>query len=247
MRSDRERSCAKISRMPKPILVSQHAAHEGPGYVADCLHRAGIHYTVVDISAGAALPARIDGFSGFIFMGGPMSVNDPLPWIDTACALIRAAHGKGVPVLGHCLGGQLIAKALGGAVIKNPVREIGWLPVEVSHNAVAREWFGDVRSFDAFHWHGETFSLPPGATHILASRDCAQQGFALGNTLALQCHIEMTAPLVKQWCEVGAEELRCVCPTVQDASAMQQQLGERIEALQAVAERVYARWLRALA
>lgn len=233
--------------MAKPILISQHAAHEGPGYVAHYLQCAGIDYAVVDISAGASLPARIDGYSGFIFMGGPMSANDPLSWIEAACALIRAAHDTGVPVLGHCLGGQLIAKAFGAAVTKNAVREIGWLSVEVSPNAVAREWFGDVHSFDAFHWHGETFSLPPGATHILSSRDCAQQGFAIGNTLALQCHIEMTAPLVKQWCEVGADELRCVCPTVQDAHAMQERLDARVRALQAVADRVYARWLRALA
>jgi len=232
--------------MSKPILISQHAAHEGPGYIADYFERAGIDYTVVDISAGASLPQRIDGFSGFVFMGGPMSVNDSLSWIEPACALIRAAQANGMPVLGHCLGGQLIAKALGGAVSKNPVREIGWLPVEVASNATAHEWFGDTRVFDAFHWHGETFSPPPGATHVLASRDCAQQGFVIGNTLALQCHIEMTVPLVRQWCEVGADELRCACPTVQDAKAMQENLDARVRALQAVADRVYARWLRAL-
>ena len=76
------------------------------------------------------MPAAVDGFSGLCFMGGPMSVNDPLPWIEPVCALIREAAARNVPVIGHCLGGQLMSKALGGMITRNPVKELGWGEVD---------------------------------------------------------------------------------------------------------------------
>ena len=112
-----------------------------------------------------------------------------------------------VPVLGHCLGGQLLSKALGGTVGRNPVKEIGWGEVSVADNAVARDWFGGVASFDVFHWHGETFSIPPGGTRVLSSEHCANQAFASGRHLGLQCHVEMTEDLIRSWCKGGAKEI----------------------------------------
>jgi len=106
-------------------------------------------------------------FAGLVFMGGPMSVNDDLPWIIPALELVRDAVRKDVPVLGHCLGGQLMSKAFGGTVRASPVKEIGWGEVRVADNGVARTWLGDLQAFESFHWHGETFSIPPGATRIL--------------------------------------------------------------------------------
>src|SRR3546814_216122 len=110
-----------------------------------------------------------------VLMGSPMSVNDDLPWIASVLSLIRDAIRLDIPVLGHCLGGQLISKALGAEITVNPVKEIGWGEVTVSNNAQAREWFGNLPRFQVFHWHGETFSLPAGTTHLLSSSHCRNQ------------------------------------------------------------------------
>ncbi len=136
-----------------------------------------------------------------------MSVNDDLPWIAAELALIRDAVERGVPVLGHCLGGQLLARALGATVGPNPVKEIGWGEVEVVDPDAAAAWLPGLSTFPAFHWHGETFTLPDGARPLLASAHCARQGFVLGPHLGLQCHVEMTSAMIEEWCRLGADEL----------------------------------------
>jgi GMP synthase-like glutamine amidotransferase len=177
-----------------------------------------------------------------------MSVNDDLPWIAQALALIRQAVSRDIPVLGHCLGGQLMAKALGGIVTRNPVKEIGWGEATVSGNDTARAWFGDIRSFEAFHWHGETFSLPQGAVHLLSSAHCANQAFALGKHLALQCHVEMTAAMIREWCDAGANEIATSTnsPDVQTAQAMQTQMADKLPQLHVVARQLYRYWVKGL-
>jgi len=181
-------------------------------------------------------------------MGGPMSVNDDLSWIAAELDLIRDAVAKDMPVLGHCLGGQLIAKALGGVVSRNPVKELGWAVVQAADNETAQVWFGDVTSFDAFHWHGETFSLPPGATRMLSSEHCLNQAFAIGKHLALQCHIEMTEEMIVSWCEVGVDEIvaSLSSPAVQTAEEMQRQAETKLPRLHRVAERLYGHWINGL-
>ncbi len=234
----------------KPIAIFRHAEPEGPGYFADFLDEHEIPWRLFRIDQGEAVPHDASAYSGLVFMGGPMSVNDDLPWIPKALALIRNAHAQDIPLLGHCLGGQLISKALGGVVSKNPVKEIGWGKVEVADNDTAREWFGAIRSFDAFHWHGETFSLPQGAVRLLASGHCANQAYAIGKHLALQCHVEMTGPMVRDWCTVGAAEIAAsaASPAVQSAAAMQAQMGEKkLPELHRVAAQLYRHWLRGLA
>src|SRR5262249_41621874 len=141
------------------------------------------------------------------FMGGPMSVNDDLPWISEALGLINRAVEADIPVLGHCLGGQLISKALGGKVTRNGVKEIGWGKVAGAEGAAASEWFGDTREFAGFHWHGETFTIPPRATRLAESPYCANQAFALGKHLGMQCHVEMTSELIRTWCADWGNEL----------------------------------------
>jgi len=227
----------------KPVAIFRHSPGEGPGYFATFLERHDLPWKLVSIDSGEAVPATPDEFSGLAFMGGPMSVNDPLAWVDQECALIRAAVKLDLPVLGHCLGGQLMAKALGATVTRNPIREIGWGEVQVSESAIAREWFGGTKSFLAFHWHGETFSLPQGAALILSSPYCAHQAFALGPHLALQCHVEMTQDMIEAWCAIGAREIAAhPGPGVQQPSAMQQQMATRLEAMHAIADTLYRRW-----
>lgn len=194
------------------------------------------------------MPSSPEHYAGLVFMGGPMSVNDDLPWIAPTLNLIRQAVAADIPVLGHCLGGQLIAKALGGVIGPNPVKEIGWGAVQVLDAPEARHWFGDIRTFQAFHWHGETFSLPPGAVRILASAHCANQAYALGKHLGMQCHVEMTRSMIEQWCEVGAEEITAAItsPAVQKPAQMLAAADALLAPLNQVAETLYARWLEGL-
>ena len=121
----------------KPVAVFRHATTEGPGYFATYLARHDVPWRVLKVDEGEAVPGNPREFSGLVFMGGPMSVNDDLPWLVPAQQLIRSAVDAGIPVLGHCLGGQLIAKALGGVVTRNPVKEIGWGRVDIVRNAAA--------------------------------------------------------------------------------------------------------------
>lgn len=227
------------------IWIFRHVDCEGPGYLAEVLHAAGVPWRLIAIDKDQPVPGDLTGALGLVFMGGPMSVNDPLPWIDAECRLIQEAVARDLPVLGHCLGGQLISKALGGTVRANPEREIGWHEVTCQREAAtAAAWLTDIPDrFLAYHWHGETFSIPDGATPILASARCPRQGFVTGRTLALQCHIEMTAPMVREWAHRYRDELSDDAPGVQDEAGMVCDLDGRIAALQAVARRLYQRWL----
>jgi GMP synthase-like glutamine amidotransferase len=228
----------------KPVAIFRHSPSEGPGYFAACLERQRIAWKLVKVDAGEVLPASVDEFSGLVLMGGPMSVNDDLPWIPPVLGLIRSAVDAGIPVLGHCLGGQLMSRALGGEVGLNPQKEIGWGRVDISDNEQARAWFGDTRGFLAFHWHGETFSIPPGATRVASSPHCANQAFALGQHLGLQCHVEMTPEMIRSWCQSGAREIeRSACSTVRPVSEIESHLQARVSVLNAVAERLYDRWI----
>lgn len=231
----------------RPLTIIRHIDCEGPGYLADVLDRQSIPWRLVRIDRGDAVPAEPTDTTGLVFMGGPMSVNDPLPWIEQELALIRKAHAAGLPVLGHCLGGQLISKALGGTVGANPVREIGWHAVRHCDNPIAQTWLDGIPNpCMLFHWHGETFSLPDGAAVLLENDHCARQAFAIGNTLALQCHMEMTAPMVSEWAELYRHELDDPAPSVQSRVQMTAGLETRIAAAQQVADVLYGRWLAPL-
>ena len=231
----------------KPVAIFRHSPIEGPGYLATFLDAHAIPWRLVKIDAGETLPSSTGQFSGLVFMGGPMSVNDDLPWIAPALALIRQAVASDIPVLGHCLGGQLMAKALGGVVSRSPVKEFGWGEVSVADNPVAREWFGDRSEFESFHWHGETFTFPVAATRLLSSRYCENQAFALGKHLAMQCHVEMTAEMVEAWCEAGSGETGGGSgPPIQSVEAMQQDLANRVAALNGIARRLYTKWVSGL-
>lgn len=230
------------------ILIFRHARGEGPGYLAKFLDERHIPWRLVRVDEGEPVPDQLGKTPAIVLMGGPMSVNDSLPWIPRVLKLVRDAVDADRPVLGHCLGGQLISKALGGVVTRNAVKEIGWLPVSRVNSAAAADWLdGIAPSVEVFHWHGETFSIPAGATRILESRDCDNQAFVIGKTLAMQCHVEMLPEMVRDWARTGEQEIAsCVCPTVQDENAMIERLEERARALNRIADRLYTRWISGL-
>jgi GMP synthase-like glutamine amidotransferase len=231
----------------KPIAIFRHAPTEGPGHFASFLDRQSLPWTLIRIDAGDAVPGSPQAYSGLVFMGGPMSVNDGLPWIAPALSLIRAAVAADIPVLGHCLGGQLIAKALGGEVGRTPAKEIGWGTVRTLNTPVTRAWFGEPPEFEAFHWHGETFSIPAGATRILESAYCPNQAFVLGKHLGMQCHVEMTEEMVRSWCDVGAGEIAAAdSPAVQSAELMLSLSPARLPPLHRVADQLYGHWIAGL-
>ena len=232
----------------KPVAIFRHSPTEGSGYFVTFLNEHAIPWKLICIDKGEAVPFEARDYSGLVFMGGTMSVNDDLPWIPKSLALIRDAYAKDIPVLGHCLGGQLMSKALGGVVTKNPVKELGWGRTEVADNATAHKWFGDIRNFDSFHWHGETFSLPPDSIHLLSSAHCANQAFAVGKHLAMQCHVEMTEQMIREWCTAGADEVAASAssPAVQSVETMQAQMHDKLPALQGVATQLYQHWIRGL-
>jgi len=229
----------------KPLYLFRHIECEGPGYLSDVLAADDIPFEVFAIDRDAALPADTRDCSGLVFMGGPMSVNDPLPWIAKELDLIREGAERQLPILGHCLGGQLISRALGGEITANPVREIGWHPVRKTLTQAAADWLGDIpEEVTLFHWHGETFSIPAGADVILENDWCAHQAFAMDNILALQCHVEMTAPMVSEWASLYEDELREPSASLQNAEQMTTDLETRVSDMQSVADRLYRRWLR---
>ena len=153
-----------------------------------------------------------------------------------------------IALIGHCLGGQLLSKAFGGEVRANGVKEIGWGVVQVADNALARQWLGELRAFESFHWHGETFSVPPGATRLLENAHCANQAFALGKHLGMQCHVEMTEELIRAWLAGGADEMResASSPAVQACGEIERDLKPRLDALHEVASRLYDRGIEGL-
>lgn len=234
----------------KPVAVMRHAPTEGPGYFATYLERHGIPWRVIKVDAGEPVPDDLRAFSGIAFMGGPMSVNDDLPWIAAALTLIRGAVAVNVPVVGHCLGGQLMAKAMGGVVARNRVKEIGWGRVDVLGNPAAQHWFGtSLASFESFHWHGETFTVPPGAVRLASSAYCENQVFVFGSHLAMQCHVEMTPELIRSWCRDWEKEVRALAarmPSVQTPVEMAADIEARVRALNAIADRLYDRWIEGL-
>ena len=177
-----------------------------------------------------------------------MSVNDDLPWIAPVLELIREAVRADLPVLGHCLGGQLMSRAFGGTVRASPYKEIGWGEVRVCDNGLARTWLGELQAFEAFQWHGETFTVPPGATRVLENAHCENQAFVLGRHFGMQCHVEMTEELVRAWCRDGAQEIEAsaASPAVQKPVEMERDLEARVQRLHEIADRIYERWTEGL-
>ena len=231
----------------KPIAIFRFSAEDGPGYFASFLDRHSVPWTLFKLDEGAPLPDKMDDFAGLVFMGGPMSANDgaTLAWIAPVTALIRRAIEKDKPCLGHCLGGQLMAKALGGSVTANPVKEIGWNQVQATNAPTARAWLGDDASnLTTFQWHAETFSIPVGAERILTSTACANQAFVIGKSLAMQCHAEMTPEMIEEWCEDWANEnADPALPSIQTPDEMLGATPANMPGLNRLAEKLYAKWL----
>lgn len=234
----------------RPVAVFRYSDTEGPGHFATFLEANRVPWKLVKLDAGDPVPASSEPFSGLGFMGGPMSANDELPWTQPVLSLMRDAMARRVPMIGHCLGGQMMSRAAGGIVTENPVKEIGWNRVKVEDTPLAREWFGDdLREFVTFQWHGDTFTIPPDAERILTGQHCPNQAYVLRDIhLGLQCHVEMTPAMIASWIGSGAGEVRdnLASPAVQPVEKIVDEMPARLPALSNTAERLYRRWIEGL-
>jgi GMP synthase-like glutamine amidotransferase len=231
----------------RPVAIFRFSPTEGPGRLADWLDDHGVARRTIAIDEGETVPVNVERFAGLALMGGPMSANEELPWNAPLLELLRRAVAGDVPVLGHCLGGQLLAKALGAEVARTARPEIGWSDVRATKTAEAGKWFGERESFTTFQWHYEIFGLPKGATRILTNDENPEQAYALGSHVGFQSHIEMTRAMVETWCRVGAAELPAnTRGAMQSRDDILADIDDRLAALGRVADDVYRRWTRAL-
>lgn len=183
------------------LHVLQHVPFEGLGHIDSWIRRRGHRLTLSRLYEGAKLPDP-EAFDRLVILGGPMNIHEEAayPWLVEEKALIRAALAAGKSAVGICLGAQLLADGLGSRVYAGSHREIGWFPVRLTaagQRTALTEGLPAVTT--VFHWHGDTFDLPPGAVHLFASEACANQAFLLDNRiLGLQFHLESTPETVQQ-------------------------------------------------
>lgn len=231
----------------RPVAIFRFSPTEGPGRFAEWLDAHGVPRRMIALDAGEAVPASPAAFSGIALMGGPMSANDPLPWNAPLTELLRSAVAADVPVLGHCLGGQLFARALGATVKRTPRAEIGWGEVRTTNADGAHEWFGQRRAFTTFQWHYDVFALPPGAVRVLTNSVNPEQAYTLGKHIGFQGHIEMTRSMVETWCRTGAAELpEQTVGATQSKTDILSNVDARLHALGEVADHVYSQWAKSL-
>ena len=173
------------------IHCLQHVSFEPAGWIGEWAHARGHDFTVTRLFAGEPLP-DLSTLDTLVVMGGPMGVHDEAdhPWMRGEKHCISAALEAGHPVLGVCLGAQMIAHVSGARVYRNRFQEIGWFPVEATDEGAKR--LALPRTFHAFHWHGDTFALPAGAVSLARTDACEQQMFMLGErVLGIQFHLEV--------------------------------------------------------
>lgn len=190
------------------LLCLQHVAFEGLAAIGDWSDRRQLEIVMHRADSPIESWPDLDEFEGYVILGGPMGVHDVdrCPWLLHEKAVIAEIIQSQKPVLGLCLGAQLLAESLGASISQNPVKEIGWFPVTATTAAQRRDWPAE---FPAFHWHGETFGLPKGAMLLGASEACATQGFIAGPVMGWQFHLEMTVEAAKnlyQHCALEVEE-----------------------------------------
>jgi GMP synthase (glutamine-hydrolysing) len=227
------------------IWVLQHTACETLGTIADALEAEALAWQYVRVFEGRPVPADIGDGGGLIVMGGPMGVyeQDRYPHLGEELRLIESALKAGKPVLGICLGSQLLAAALGAAVKKGPRKEIGWYPVRLSEAASEdRLWSAAAREFTALHWHGDIFDLPADTVSLASSDMAAHQAFRYGKTAyGILFHLEMTEEMIAEMAAEFADELR---ESGGDPARLESQSAVNCGRLQAIGENVFGRWAR---
>ncbi len=240
-----------VLHVMKKVLVFQHVAHEILGTLDPHLRDAGFRIRYVNFGRDPAARPHLDGYDGLVVLGGPMNVGqvDDYPHLATEIELIDEAIDRGLPVLGVCLGAQLIATALGARVYPNDEKEIGWYPIELTEEGTTDPLLGHLEAREQiFQWHGDTFEIPEGAAHLAISPACRNQAFRYGtNVYGLQFHMEVDEPLIERWLAVPShlQEIAALDGKIQP-DTIRHETSLYIDRLQQLSERTFGEFVRLL-
>lgn len=198
------------------ILAVRHVASEGMGLLEKIFAEERVPFQYLEAQKDPFPTVDLSRFSGLVAMGGPMGVYeaDRYPFLSREIELLREALRREVPTLGICLGSQLLAAAGGACVFRGPRKEIGWFPIQMRPEAGRDPLLKHcLPESMVFHWHGDTFDLPPRARHLASSERYTHQAFRIGeHAWGLQFHLEMTEPMIRDWVEAADEKSKTVHP-----------------------------------
>lgn len=231
----------------KKILVVQHVPHESLGTIGPLLERKGLGADFLRVYENHKVPRTIEGYSGLIVLGGPMGVYEQkaYPFIKGELKLIESALKTRTPLLGVCLGSQLMAAAAGARVYKGKKKEIGWYGATLTEEGLDdRLFMGLSDEFTVFQWHGDTFDLPSGSVLLASSDLFPNQVARIGSrAYAIQFHLEVTEKMIMEWIEVNREELNGLKGVIDPGKIIQETRG-KITGLKAYGRTVLERFLR---
>ncbi|HMJ14265.1 MAG TPA: gamma-glutamyl-gamma-aminobutyrate hydrolase family protein [Polyangiaceae bacterium] len=228
------------------VLIVQHVAVEGPGLILANLEAAGAAAQTIRVDRGMSVPHSLAGFSGLVVMGGPMGVyeTEKYPHLRDELTLLEDALARRAPVLGICLGSQLLAAALGARVQPSGGTELGWLDVELSDAGWDDPAFaGCPPLFRPLHWHGDVFDLPAGAVSLARSDRTQHQAFRAERALGLLFHLEVQPAQVAEMARLFAGE---VAAAGVDRADLIAQSADRAERIAPVARQVFGDWAASL-
>lgn len=230
------------------LLVCQHVAYEPLGTLDPMLRRAGFRIRFVNFGREPQARPSLAGYNGLVVLGGPMSADDDEhhPHLATEVDLVREAADRDLPVLGVCLGAQLVARALGGQLKRAPEKEIGWYDVETTEHARQDPLFGHMEARERiFQWHGDTFDLPGEAVHLVRGQTTVNQAFRVGRRVyGLQFHMEVDEAMIHRWLGVPhhvrelAGEAGRICP-----EAIRRETPQSIGRLRTLADRTFGAFI----
>jgi GMP synthase (glutamine-hydrolysing) len=233
----------------KKLLVLQHVAHELLGTLNPLLKRSGFRIRYVNFARHPDAQPSLDGYDGLVILGGPMSVNDAdrLAHLSTELGLIEEAMKRNLPVLGICLGAQLIAKTLGAKVYPNREKEIGWYDVSPTHHAENDPLLMAFQTTEKiFQWHGETFDIPRTGLHLAFSSLCANQAFRYGaNVYGFQFHLEVDEGMIHRWLRVdeNRNEIAALGPAI-DPQRIHRETPAHIARLHRLSDQVFGEFIK---
>ena len=229
-----------------PVLILEHQLPENAAYLITWLEQNNIDYCLFNAGRGDRFPESMAPYSALAVMGGGMSANDDLASNHQAIQLIVQAMILDIPTIGHCLGAQLMTRALGGTVRVADVPEIGWQPITYADHELARAWFGDNPTDTVIHWHYDTFSIPKDTTLVASSPACSNQAWAFSKHLAMQFHIEIDETKIAAWVaedDPKWTQARTLHESAQSRETILERTAQYIAAHHRTADHIYTHWL----
>lgn len=230
----------------RPVLTFRHVEHESMGTLERIFRDAGLVYSYVNLYQEQPRAFDPNQLAGLVVLGGPMNADetDRYPFLAPEIGWIQSAIECGLPVLGICLGSQLVAKALGSKVYANRVKEIGWYDVETTPAAADDPLFADFGPRQTvFQWHGDTFDLPSGAVQLARNDQCEQQAFRYGSSVyGLQFHAEVTAEMIRAWFAEPASCVEVAALDYVDPDAVQAEIPHQLPAMHALGDRLFSQF-----